>query len=304
MNRSKVGPMSGRQFDQTCRRIVFSMAQGIRADVARAEVRTKQSYAGVSGADVVTTADLNAQERFVTLASQVFPSGVGWIGEENGLRKASTFRDCKVILTIDPADGTRSLVTAIKEGRLPRPGEVSVMLGVLVNGEPVGSYICDVGSLVTYALPPYASRPIRLGANGAKISMRTVKAAESLRSGTLLRHGHRPITNPLTQHLVGSAFGAVQQGNDSIGLSVMRILTGEFVAMLRVAGGYTTPWDDVPIEAILGGQVLALRVNADNFQEVRLDILDQVARRGFDVLYVERRHLRRLERFGRVNLVA
>lgn len=303
-NLDRVGGMLWVDFDMYCRRIVYSMAQGIRRDAATATIRTKTSYAGVAGADIVTTADLNAQALFVNMATRLLPGGVGWIGEEEGLRKPSDLAGCSVVMTVDPADGTLSLSAAIQAGRLPLPGEVSAMLGVLVDGVPVASYICDVGNLVTYVRMPFASRVMRLGANGARLRMRPEPVAKPLRSGTLLRHGTRSIINPLTRRLVESGFRTVQRGSDSIGLSLMRVFTGEFAALLRVAGGYTTPWDDVPIEAMCRtGQVVAFRVNANGFQQIHLEVLDQVIQRAFDVVYVARGHLAGLKRFGRVTLL-
>src|SRR6266702_8959185 len=119
----KIGDLSIADFDGRCRVIVREMALGIRQDAGSADVHTKTSYAGVEDGDVVTTADTNAQIRFVRFADRYLPAQMGRIGEEGGLRKPSTFAHHSVVMTIDPADGTRALIQAIREGRLPRPGE-------------------------------------------------------------------------------------------------------------------------------------------------------------------------------------
>jgi fructose-1,6-bisphosphatase/inositol monophosphatase family enzyme len=294
-----VDGMSWSEFDRHCRRIVLRMAQGIRRDAALAKVKTKTSYAGVAGADVVTTADTNAQARFVRLAGDWLPAGVGWRGEENGLSKPSTLPR-RVVITVDPADGTRKLIAVTQSGRLPQRGEVSSMLAVLVDGEPVGSYICDVGDLTQYVLMPYSSQVLRLNEQGREVPMQQRSVPTALGRSVLLRHGRRDVANPLSRRLAG-LFGEVQRDSQSIGLSVTSVLTGDFAATLRVAGGYTTPWDDAPISAMCRqGAVVSLRVGDGELRQIDVGPLDRLTERDFDMLYVGRQYLDELRHAVRV----
>ncbi len=296
-----VGRMSLADFDRFCRLSVLVMARGIREDVGAAQVQRKTSYAGEAGGDVVTTADLGAQRRLMELAGRYLPEQVGLIGEENGLRRPSTLTGPSVVLTIDPADGTRSLIKAIEAHRQPVPGEVSAMLGVQVDGVAVGAYICDVGDLMTYMRTPYDSRVLRVTPEGTETDMSTLPRAQSLAKGTLLRHGRRPIGTSLGNRLVSTAFGRIQPGGNSIGLTVMGVFSGQFVAALRVAGTYATPWDDTPVQAACyRSHVVTLRVNRDRLEELRFDRLDQLTRCDYDILYVARQYLPELRRHAQV----
>lgn len=295
-----VGSMPWSVFDAHCRSIVQQMARGIRRDATGAKVATKASYAGVADADVVTTADTNAQKLFVHLAVKHLPEGVGWRGEEGGLKKPSTFRRGKVVVTVDPADGTRKLIEVMNERRLPRAGEVSAMLGVLVDGQPIASYICDVGDLNTYVRPPYGSRILRLGPRGGAVRMQRPQVPSALGKSVLLRHGVRDIHNRLTQRLTG-VFGEVRRGGSSIGLTVTSVLTGEFAAALRIGGGFTTPWDDAPLSAMCRqGDVVSLQVDSGELRQVDVGPLDRLTKRDFDMLYVGRRYLDELRQHVRV----
>ena len=297
-----VDGMSWSEFDRHCRRIVFRMAQGIRRDAATATVKTKASYAGKADADVVTTADTNAQARFVRLAGDWLPAGVGWRGEEGGLNKPSTLSR-KVVITVDPADGTRKLIEVTQSGRLPQAGEVSAMLAIVVDGEPIGSYICDVGDLTRYVRTPYGSEILRLNPQGRAIPMQQRSVPATLGRSVLLRHGRRDVTSPLSRRLAG-LFGEVQRDSQSIGLSVTGVLTGDFAATLRVAGGYTTPWDDAPISAMCRqGAVVSLRVGDNELRQIDVGPLDRLTARDFDMLYVGQQYMAELRRAVRVVMI-
>lgn len=305
---SSVDGMSWAEFDGHCRYIVRRMAQAVQSELAMAITRgrigkrAKASYAGEVGADVVTEAGNKSQARFTTLAVERLPAGVGWICEENGLRKASTLPR-KVVLTVDPNDGTRKSIEAFAAGRVPRSGEVSSMLGVLVDGEPVASYICDTSDLSTYVLPPYGERILRVDKRGQAVDVRTLAGADSLAKGALLHHGQRDNIAPLSQRLAREAFGMVQRDSASIGLTVAGVLNGRFTAVLRVAGGYTTPRDDAPLSAMCRqGEVLSLLVDGQELRRIDVGPLDRLTARDFDMFYIRRRYLNELRRRVRVTL--
>lgn len=296
---TSVGPLSLADFHARCLIMVRETAEGIRRNVTgNVGVQTKVSYAGVVDGDVVTTLDLAAQRHLVARSGQLIPRAVGHIGEERGLRRRPVLLGgVRIILTFDPLDGTKKLVEALRARRSLVPGEVSVMIGVQVDGEAVASYICDVASLVVYARQMYSSQVVRIGPDDLAVDMSYLPRVRSLGRGTLLHHGTREPANPLTLELLDHAFGRVERGKDSIGLSVARIFTGEFAGMLRVAGMHVTPWDDTPVQAMCQqGDVLMLRIGADRLEQISFPDLGRITAQDFDVLYLHCHYLDELRR--------
>ncbi len=282
---NSVGDMSWLALDWWCRRTVLRMTQGVQA--AATEVTRTQRIRGVAG---VVEAIQGVQGLFISEAHRHLPSGVGWLGVEGRLRRPSTFRGYSVVVTVDLEEGMPTLIQAAQNRRRLLPGEVAVKLGVLANGWPIASYICDASNLITYTRRPY-SRVVRISPSSHGSAMDALPMAGragSLGRGVLLRQGTELVQNPLMRRLMGTAFGEVQQGNGSLSLAVARILTGEFVAVLQPAGGSITPWGQTPIAAICGqGVVVALRVGTRHLYRVAIGPLaEKVARRKSDVLYV------------------
>jgi len=297
-----VGQLSLEEFHDTCLMMVRETAAGIQRNLAAGgvQVEGKTSYAGVPDADVVTSIDLAAQQELTRLAARYMPSQIGYIGEERNLRRTSRFRGYSVVLTFDPADGTRKLIEAVRARRRPVPGEVSVMLGVQVDGVAVAGYICDVASLVTYVRRMYTTQLVRVETSGNSIGTSSLPRAPRFNAATLLRHGNRPFSGPLTER-IANASGSVVQGSASIGLSVVRIFTGEFGGMLRLAGMHVTPWDDTPVQAMCTqGDVVMLRIGRNSLEEISFSPLDQITRQDYDVLYIHRRYLDELRRIAPV----
>lgn len=280
------------EFDELCQQLVREMALTIRREASTARVVRKTGYDGVQGSDVVTTADLKAQDHFKAFAQERFSPRLGLIGEEEGLRRASTFTGPRIVLTADPLDGTKSFATIVQAGRLPSAGQVSAMLGLLIDDEPVAGYVCDVATLTTYLRQPYGDKVIQVSQNGDMVDTATLPRASSLATGTLLWHGKRPVREALAEQLIDSAFGEVVRFSDSIGLAATRVFTGEFVGLMRSSGGFTTPWDDTPVQAMCRqGDVVVLKFSQTHLQEVQLGPLDQTLAQPFDLLYVHRRFL-------------
>ncbi len=287
---------------EACCKIAPVMTAIVMEELPTLVVYSKTSYSGQRNSDVVTSADLRAQQECVQIAEADLPPRVGFIGEESDLFRPCTLPGSSVVITIDPADGTRSLIRAFQEGRLPRPGEVSSMLGVLIDGVARGAYICDVTGPLYWCMP-YGKRVMRVASDGAKTDMSTLPRATSLGEGVLLHHGRRE-PSASAQQLTG-LFGRVDRGSDSIGLSLMRVFTGEFVAMLRPADAHITPWDDVPLLAMCrGGDVVMLTVQEGRLVEIRLDHLatGAPAKYGPDLLYIQRQLVPELGRHIRVEL--
>lgn len=316
----RYGGMRVSDFDALCRKIVLALAANNRNILATKAVvaHSKSSYAGEAAADVFTTADKSSEALFESLAGD-FPQGIGYIGEE-GLRRPCTLDDCDIYITIDPLDGTRAYIEAAKEWRQLRPGEVSVMLGVLVGEKGMSSrlksvagYICDVADDTLYCLSPNSSHVERI-VGDSHVDMSRIPASRVVRSGNLLVHrsmnpnAPSPIpSNDIASRLMqpasqGGVFGNVSIGYGSIGLKVASVFAGEFAAMLRPnSTGFYTPWDEGPLQAFCRiGHVKTFVILADGLQEIVVaeGRIDRVSRRSQEVLYLPDRLIRDVRQSG------
>ncbi len=96
------------------------------------DIRTK-----TSAIDFVTIADEAAERVLTTRLREMFPKAVV-IGEEAVSADAGVLDSlpgAEFVITLDPIDGTRNFTAGISI--------FAVMVGFLVNGEPVASVICD-----------------------------------------------------------------------------------------------------------------------------------------------------------------
>jgi fructose-1,6-bisphosphatase/inositol monophosphatase family enzyme len=134
--------------------MVRTTAGSVRRDLAsgHVQINSKTSYSGRAGGDVVTSIDEAAQQTLRRMADRLLSPGIGLIGEENTLRRASQFASPTVVATFDPVDGTRGLIKAIEAGRELLPGECSVMLGLQADGRAAAGYVCDARHILHMAL--------------------------------------------------------------------------------------------------------------------------------------------------------
>jgi fructose-1,6-bisphosphatase/inositol monophosphatase family enzyme len=306
----RYGPMTAAVLDLVCRTIVSQMAYEAQRQIDDGiEVVRKPGYDGTIDGDITTNADLIAQSVFTQMYGSLLPC-FGVIGEEDGLRipcDISLTDGRNIWLTVDPLDGTSTLAGIIRDGGQPRPGDLAVMLAVVVEGTPVAAYILDIMSGAWYTLTP--------GARGVALTIpkqplvpdvTKLSYAVSLAQGTVLLRGKTDRYSPQLKRLIaapenGGAFGGTNWTSRSIGLSVMRLLTGEVAAMVRGAGSFFTPWDDAPLVAMCrAADVATFRVMGDGLQECVVGPLDRVTPRDYELLYVPRRYLRELRGFVEV----
>ena len=295
---NQIGRLTLPGFHAQCVRMVYETAASVhrRFKLGGVRIARKDGYDGTPDADVVTSIDKGAQAILTKLGRQLLPPQIGWIGEENGLRRASQFTNPTITITLDPVDGTRSLIAALQAGRPLLPGQVAVMLGVQVDGVPMAGYICDVPSLYVYCLELYGRTVMRIAPDGREISTDLLPHAESLEAGTLIVHGKRDPRSPIMRGLVsGGLFGRVRREGHSIGLTVCGAFSGQFSAVLRPGGTFSTPWDDTPLQAMCSqGSVVMLKVDGRGLTRTSFDCLDRIVEHGDDILYLHRRHLREL----------
>lgn len=293
-------------FHTNCLLMARLTAEDIRYYLAHGgvvEVDRKDSYAGIAGADVVTTVDKRAQAMLTKLAGRLLPTQIGWIAEEDGLRRSATGRH-RVTITFDPVDGTGRLVWLNQHGHQPGSDDISVMIGVQFNGAAVGGYICDVATGIIYYRQPYAPTVNLMGPDGSVADLAGMRQPGLLSAGTLLWHGKRNPSGNLTKILMDTAFAHFQRGRCSIGLTVVGVFTGKWAAVLRPAGSSSTPWDDTPLGAMVAqGDVAMLRVNGKRLEETRFGDLGRNVECPYDLLYVPRANIRELRRRVPVDLL-
>lgn len=308
------GPVTPDTLDLVCRAIVAAMAEEVRRQISKGiNSIAKTGYDGRRGSDVTTSADLAAQAMLVRLHRLHLPH-LGLIGEEDGLQAecdltATDGADIRIIC--DPLDGTRTLVEKVNEGEAPVAGDLAVMLAVTVDGKPVAAYILDVVGGTWCMLPP-GGWTVAYLVNGARpvTDVRELPRAASLAEGMALLRGRIDLYSPLTRRLIqqpeqGGAFGATTWSNQSIGLNTVRLLTGEFTAMVRSAGGFFTPWDDMPLFAMYQpADIVVLKVAGDKLEELTPAPIGKPVRRNFDALYIPRRYLPELRELVEVRTLS
>jgi fructose-1,6-bisphosphatase/inositol monophosphatase family enzyme len=122
-----IGEMTLDDFDLHSRAIVVEMAKQIHdgATAHNLQVGSKPGNSNVAGSEVVTNLDRDAQVLYLA-RSKKLPRGLGKIGEEDNLRELSRFIP-SIYHTIDPADGTNSMVEVVQSGEKFPPGRTAAM---------------------------------------------------------------------------------------------------------------------------------------------------------------------------------
>lgn len=316
LKRATLGPLTSYEFGRKCEDIVFRLARiangmiRAAAESGRYQITRKDAYDGTPKGDFKLDIDDNIQAEATALMRQLLPKGIGILGEEDELRQPSTLSGPAIVITIDPIDGTRVLELALSERRMPYPREVSVMLGVQVDGVAIAAFICDVATFEIHSRYPYATSITRaLGSHGEAKDVGTLPRPNSLCEGTLLWHGNRPVLSSMTENLI-TAFGRdgqILRPQSSIGLCATQVLSSSAVtALIRSADGHTTPWDDTPIRAFGDADcptgLVILKATEDAFFETEIP-WDIKARHVDDLIYVRRDRLDDLRRLGPVRLL-
>lgn len=135
-----LGPLNGHAVGRILKEAVRRAATVIRAQRLSFEARAKAGHDG-DMTDVLTSADLAAQEVYLRTFRECFP-GCGVIAEENGLAVAAT-PPVTAYFTVDPLDGTRAYCRRQSHG-------VATMAALVDGGEVISAYVADVFSEEVY----------------------------------------------------------------------------------------------------------------------------------------------------------
>jgi len=205
-------------------------------------------------------------------------------------------------VTIDPLDGTSTLVKILEHGLRLTPFKASVMIGLQVDGVAVASYICDLATLIVYVRGAFSQRIMALHPNGYAEDLADRFRSWTLTRTALLRHGARVPVSGLYSKLADS-FRDIVTGSDSFGLAIVGVAAGTFDAVVRPGGGNWTPWDDTPVNALCqmkGESGLAIFELRDRgLVEIRPPKgLAEITHFERDLLYIDRHYVEGLTRSG------
>lgn len=196
--------------------------------------------------DLVTSADLAAQEIYVRVLTENYPKA-GIIAEEDFARKC-TDKNHNYYFTIDPLDGTKAF------GRRSSTG-VSTMLSFIFDGEVIAITIGDVNTSEIFHTRPESLKIHRIYGYEKDITL-AISPERLLRDQYLqLRCDARElskfgqlISHPTSEHRL---FKKAQVEGGSIGVTFSRLWKGEVGGVFLEPGtGYQTPWDSCPVMGI------------------------------------------------------
>jgi fructose-1,6-bisphosphatase/inositol monophosphatase family enzyme len=188
--------------------------------------------------DLVTSADLEAQQAYLRVIRNCFPD-YGIIAEEDGLRV-----DCRVpgrglYFTIDPLDGTRAFSRRQSAG-------VGTMIALVDGSQVLAAYVGDVMTQEIYGYRPQAQEVHRI--SEFDVAERLERRDAPLSASYLLLRD-QPRNYPSGVGRLLERFAGIDVEGGSIGISFARLWKGEVEAVLTGAH-FSTPWDSAPVIGI------------------------------------------------------
>jgi fructose-1,6-bisphosphatase/inositol monophosphatase family enzyme len=256
----------------------------IQAERISFESHAKQGYHDLEGEmnDVLTSADLKAQDIYVRSLRECFPS-FGIISEEGVSEPGDTY------FTIDPVDGTRAFVRGQSHG-------IGTMIALIHKGECVAAYIGDVNTGEIFGFRPGSSGCHRITNFEAARKLQTkMTSADPLQGYVLLRDPLESHYSPATGKLVRQFKNYLVDGG-SIGIWLARLWKREVTAAV-IPEGTETPWDQSPIVGIsqkLGYLFLSPDPETGQWTDARIKLSRENQQRGTDLLVIHRDDCSRL----------
>lgn len=206
--------------------------------------------------DLVTSADLEAQQTYLRVIRNCFPD-YGIIAEEHGLRVDCRVADRKLFFTIDPLDGTRAFSRRQSAG-------VGTMIALVDDDRVLSAYVGDVMTQEIYGYRPGSAKVHRI--SEFDVAERLERREATLQTGYLLLRD-QPGNYPAPLRKLIDRFAGIDVEGGSIGISFARLWKGEVEAVLT-GPHFSTPWDSAPVIGIsrrLGYRFL--KVGADGAME-------------------------------------
>ncbi len=234
-----LGFINGHAVGRILKEAVRRACVAIRNERDTFEAQSKQHYSGTMD-DVVTSADLKAQEIYERTFRECFPD-CGVIAEERGLI-IEPKNGCTAYFTVDPLDGTKAFVRRQSHG-------ISTMVAMVDCGRVIAAYIGDVNAEEVYGFRPGSESVHRITRLDTFERLNEIPPPNRnlFETCALLRY---PIDKyaPETQALIGK-FRTYEAMRSSIGTWSARLWKRE-VGALFLNPGYDTPWDDTPVAGI------------------------------------------------------
>lgn len=283
-----LGFVNGHAVGRILKEAVRRACVAIRNERDRFEAQSKLHYSGTMD-DVVTSADLKAQEIYERTFRECFPD-CGIIAEELGLVIAPK-NGCTAYFTVDPLDGTKAYVRRQSHG-------VSTMVALVDCGRVIAAYVGDVNAEEVYGFRPgsdFVHRITRLD-NFERLNDVEAWKRSVFETTALLRHPFEEHA-PQTQAMI-KRFRTYEVMGSSIGTWSARLWKGE-VGALVLKPGYETPWDDTPVAGIsrkLGFEYL--RFENGSWATYEPELRTVTTAREHDVLIVHADCLAALEAAG------
>lgn len=250
MKNSPYGAVTPSMAGLAMKEMVRRAIQVIRAQRFVFETQHKD-HLDTARADLVTTADFEAQRIYLRVLKRCFPK-FGVVAEEDELRIPCTMTDRALWFTLDPLDGTKAFARRQSSG-------VGTMVALVDDGEVVAGYVGDVMTQEIYGFRPGASVYRISEYNQPEILRKKERPLD--KAYLLLRE--QPKTSPPAIAQLYARFKGIDVEGGSIGISFARLWKGEVEALL-MGPHFSTPWDSAPIIGIsrrLGYRFL--RIEAD-----------------------------------------
>jgi fructose-1,6-bisphosphatase/inositol monophosphatase family enzyme len=235
------GPLTEPAVGIVLKEVVRRAITVIREHRTAFKVFAKPSYD--DRADLVTSADLAANDIYVRLLQECFP-GYGIVGEEADLRIPCTLDGMEAFFTVDPLDGTRAFARGQSTG-------IGTQIALTVNGQVVSAYVGDVCTQEIYGFRPGSSKVHRITDYHTAVDLTTIDRSRPLiEQYSLLRKPsdeYHPLITALVQPAKrGGATRKYEITSGSIGISMSRLWKGE--VGLHVLGAFReNPWDINPL---------------------------------------------------------
>jgi fructose-1,6-bisphosphatase/inositol monophosphatase family enzyme len=234
-----VGTLNGHSVGRILKEAVRRATVVIRTERLSFEARTKMTYDGLPN-DVVTNADIKAQEVYVRTLTECFPD-CGILGEEDDLAQQPK-PGFSAYFTVDPLDGTKAFTRRQSHG-------VATMIALVDQGVVLSAYVGDVNADEVYGYRPGSNRVHRISHLDSFEELAPAGADQRpmARRTALLR-------GPLDRYSAASAdlvakFETYEAMGSSIGTWAARLWKSE-VGALFLAPGWETPWDSTPVVGI------------------------------------------------------
>ncbi|MFH0891870.1 MAG: inositol monophosphatase family protein [Candidatus Falkowbacteria bacterium] len=263
---------------------------------------TKASETG-KARDIVTSADLKAQEIYLNVFRKLLPD-FGIIAEEEKFRRPHATKR-KVYITIDPLDGSDGFERGQSFG-------VSTMIAVAVEIEIVAAFVGDINTDEIFFLWP-GSDVVELLDNG---SARMEKRRLAIDPNRPLKGQYILLRKPPNRYSEVSRkiialdtakplFKSLNVIGGSIGLSFSQLWKGVFGALL-LGTSYETPWDSAPVIGIskkMGFKFFALDpYDPKNIREINPKPIEKIYKRDYEILVIHESRKREFLDWARKNL--